>query len=355
MTKHNSIKRTDRIITKITTIIASSAGIFLLIWGIRTWINFSKYEETEDAQLEAYINPVTARVSGFVKEIHYQENQHVKKGDTLLVIDSREYVLSDLQSTAVLQNSREQIAVLKSNIRTAEDLATVNKAKISGVKSKLVKQKLEFERFKKLFEAESVTSQQMEGVNSELEVADSEYHVALSNYAAAQSKVDEYRSQLIPLFSEIKKHELISERSSLDVSYTIITAPYDGRIGKRLIQIGQQIQIGQALAFIVDEHSGIWVVANFKETQINTMYIGQDVEIYTDALPGKKIRGTIESLSPATGARYSLLPPDNSTGNFVKIAQRIPVKIKIFKTAKEFGLLSPGMNASVKVLKSNVL
>lgn len=352
MTKHHKIKRTDKIITTLTTVVASLVGLSLLIWGIITVINLYQYEETEDAQLEAYINPLTARVSGFVKEIHYQENQHVKKGDTLLIIDSREYELNNLQTYATLQNSKEQIQVLNSNIRTSEDLAAVSKAKISGAKSKLVKQKLEYERFKKLFEAESVTSQQIEDVKSQLDVADSEFNVALSDYAAAESRVEEYRAQLTPLLSDIKRHELISQRSALDVSYTVIKAPYDGRIGKRLIQIGQQIQIGQALAFIVDEHSGIWVVANFKETQIKNMKIGQQVEILTDAFPDRKIKGSIESLSPATGARYALLPPDNSTGNFVKIAQRIPVKIKIHETAAELELLSPGMNASVKVLKN---
>jgi membrane fusion protein (multidrug efflux system) len=347
MSKQNSTTKTDRIIARSTTFIATGLVIGLLIWGAVNLTDLYQYEQTEDAQLEAYINPLTARVSGFIKEIRYKENQQVKKGDTLLIIDAREYQLNQLQADAAVRNSREQVEVIISNIRTASDLALVSKARISGARSKLIRQQLEFARFKKLFDAESATSQQIEQVKSELEMADSEYQAALSIYSASNSRVKELQSQLSPLHSEITKRELSADRNALDLSYTVLRAPYDGRIGKRLIQVGQQIQVGQALAFILDQHSGIWVVANFKETQLKNLHIGQHVKVYTDAFPDKEISGKIESLSPATGARYSLLPPDNSTGNFVKIAQRIPVKINIDDNGKELAFLSPGMNVTV--------
>jgi membrane fusion protein (multidrug efflux system) len=347
MNKQNSTTKTDKIISRSTTFIASMVVVVLLIWGIVNLLDLYQYEQTEDAQLEAYINPLTARVSGFIKEIRYGENQKVKKGDTLLIIDSREYQLNQLQADAAVRNSKEQVEVITSNIKTARDLALVSRARISGAKSKLVRQQLEFGRFKKLFAAESATSQQMEQVKSDLEMAESEYQVALSNYSASNSKVKELQSQLSPLHSEIRKREISADRNALDLSYTVLTAPYDGKIGKRLIQVGQQIQIGQTLAFILDQQSGIWVVANFKETQLKNLHIGQDVKVHTDAFPDKEIWGKIESLSPATGARYSLLPPDNSTGNFVKIAQRIPVKINIDNRSKDLAFLSPGMNVTV--------
>jgi membrane fusion protein (multidrug efflux system) len=141
------------------------------------------------------------------------------------------------------------------------------------------------------------------------------------------------------------------QRNQLDVSYAVITAPYNGKMGRRTIQSGQQIQVGQTLAFIVDQETGTWVTANFKETQLKYLRAGKQVEIIADAYPDIKIRGEVLSFSPATGSRFSLLPPDNATGNFVKIAQRIPVKIKITDNNAVVGLLSAGMNASVRVNK----
>ncbi|WP_316778972.1 HlyD family secretion protein [Pedobacter antarcticus] len=351
MTKQNTFTKTDKIITRITTWIAATVGCFLMVWGIITLYHLYTYEETEDAQVEAYINPVTARVSGFIREIRYQENQDVKKGDTLLMIDSQEYQLDQEQALAGLQNSRDQIGVLESNIKTAQEIALAKKADISGAKSKLIRQQQEYERYKKLFESESATKQQMEDVQSGLDVAKADYQASLNNYQASVLKIEDNKAQIKPVISEIKRRELILKRNALNVSYTVITAPYNGKMGRRTIQIGQQIQIGQTLAFIVDQESGVWVIANFKETQLHNMKVGQQVEIVTDAYPNKKIKGNILSLSPATGSRFSLLPPDNSTGNFVKIAQRIPVKIKIDYKNPELSFLNAGMNASVKVLK----
>lgn len=351
MNKHiNTYTATDKLITKITTWIAGIVAAGLLVWGIITLVHLYSYEETDDAQVEAYINPITARVSGFIKEIRYDENQDVKKGDTLLVIDNREYQIQQEEAGAGLQNAREQVSVLESNVETAAKIAEVNKAQIAATKAKLVKAQQEFDRFTKLYEAESATKQQLENVQSALDVAWSDYQASLNNYLASLSKVNDSRSQISPVLSEIKRRELVLQRNKLDVSYTVVTAPYDGKMGKRTIQPGQQIQLGQTLAYIVDKETGLWVVANFKETQLHNMHIGGGVEITTDAYPDRKIKGEILSLSPATGSRFSLLPPDNSTGNFVKIAQRIPVKIKIDNKAADF--LSAGMNASVTVPKN---
>ncbi|MDN3583106.1 HlyD family secretion protein [Mucilaginibacter flavus] len=344
--------KTDRVITQITTWIAGIVAIALLVWGIITLIHLYSYEETDDAQVEAYINPITARVSGFVKEIRYDENQDVKKGDTLLIIDNREYQLQQEEAGAGLQNAKEQVRVLESNVQTAAKIAEVNNVQIAAAKAKLVKQQQEFERFSKLYDAESATKQQLENVQSALDVARSDYQAALNTYQASLSKVNDSRSQITPVLSEIKRRELVLQRNNLDVSYTVITAPYNGKMGKRTIQPGQQIQVGQTLTYIVDKETGLWVVANFKETQLHDMRIGQSVDITTDAYPDRKIKGQILSLSPATGSRFSLLPPDNSTGNFVKIAQRIPVKIKIDNKAADVAFLSAGMNASVAVPKN---
>lgn len=351
--QHNTYTTTDKLITKITTWIAGGIALALFIWGVITIFDLFKYEETDDAQVEEYINPITARVSGFIKEIRYDENQEVKKGDTLLIIDNQEYALQQQEAQAGIQIGKDQVAALQSNVETANKIAKVSSAAIEAAKAKLLRQQQEFARYQKLFDAESATKQQMENVQAALNVAQSDYQAALDNYQAALSKVNDNKSQISPVLSEIKRRELILKRNKLDVSYTVITAPYDGKMGKRTIQPGQQIQVGQTLAFIVDKETGKWVVANFKETQLHNMHIGETVAITTDAYPDVPIKGKILSLSPATGSRFSLLPPDNATGNFVKIAQRVPVKIKITDDNPVVTRLSAGMNASVSVNKNS--
>ncbi|MDN3549322.1 HlyD family secretion protein [Mucilaginibacter aquaedulcis] len=351
MNKQHNYTQTDRLITKITAWIAGIIALALCVWGIITIYNFYNYDETNDAQVESYINPVTARVSGYIKEIRYEENQQVKKGDTLLIIDNREYALQREEGEAGLQNAKSQVSVLESNVQTASKIAEVNSAQIAAAKAKLTRQQQEYERYKKLYDVESATKQQLENIQSALEVAQSDYQAALNNYQASLSKVNDSKSQIAPVLSEIKRRELMLQRNQLDVSYSVITAPYNGKMGKRTIQPGQQIQVGQTLAFIVDQETGTWVVANFKETQLKYLQAGKQVEIIADAYPDIKIRGEVLSFSPATGSRFSLLPPDNATGNFVKIAQRIPVKIKITDNSNVVGLLSAGMNASVRVNK----
>ena len=153
------------------------------------------------------------------------------------------------------------------------------------------------------------------------------------------------------LSAEIKRREALVSRSSLDLDYTVIRAPYDGKMGRRTVQEGQSIQAGQTLAFIVDKTSGKWVVANFKETQLKDMQEGDLAEVSADAYPGKKFQGKIVSISGATGSSFSLLPPDNSSGNFVKIVQRVPVRIRLTQQNSEIDPLRAGMNVNVSIAK----
>lgn len=351
MSNQNKYTKADRLITKITSFIAGIIAIALCIWGVISLVHLSQFEETNDAQVEEYINPITSRVGGYIREIKYEENQDVKKGDTLLVIDNSEYEIQQQEAEASLINAKAQVQVMESNIQTSSKVATVNASQIDAAKAKLVRQQQEYDRYKKLFDVESATQQQLENVKSALDVAQSDYQTALNNHEAALSKINDSRAQSAAILAEIDRRGLVLKRNKLDVSYTIITAPYDGKMGKRTIQPGQQIQVGQTLAFIVDKESGKWVTANFKETQLHNMYIGEAVDIEMDAFPDKVFKGEIVSLSPATGSKFSLLPPDNSTGNFVKIVQRIPVKIKLTDGNAATTLLTAGMNANVTVRK----
>ncbi len=348
---NTNTNRTDRIISRVTTIVASIVVICLAIWGVRTLIHQAKFEETNDAQVDEYINPVVAKVTGYIEEIRYEENQDVKKGDTLVVIDNSEYAAAQQESEAALMNAKAQIAVIQSNVKTTDQSAKVYQSQIAAAKAKLTNQEQEYDRYKKLYDVESATKQQLDRVTAALEVARSDYKTAISSYEASLSRIEDAKVQLKALDAEIKRREAVVTRNDLTVSYTVILAPYDGKMGRRTIQPKQLVQAGQTLAFIVDREAGKWVIANYKETQIRHMKIGEKAKIVVDAYPGKSFTGVIESLSGATGSRFSLLPPDNATGNFVKIAQRIPVRIRLEGSNEELRELSAGMSAVVAVKK----
>jgi membrane fusion protein (multidrug efflux system) len=350
MMNHQS-KKIDRVITRITSIITIIVIISLSAWGISSYVHLQAYEETNDAQIEMYINPITAKVGGYITAIRFRENQEVHKGDTLIIIDNSDYVVQKQEADASVENARAQIGILNSNITTARMAITVNESQESAAKARLWKAQQEYQRYKNLYGEESATKQQLEYMESALQVAQADYDASIQSRRLSLSKVADIKTQQIAALTEIDRRKAISRKNGLTISYTVIVAPYSGKMGRRTIQPGQLIQAGQPLAFIVDEEAGKWVIANFKEMQVGQMQTGQEVTITVDAFPGSTFHGKIESLSAATGSRFSVLPPDNATGNFVKIAQRIPVRIRLTDREADLARLYAGMNANVSIKK----
>lgn len=342
---------TDRLITKITSWIAGAVVAILAIWGMRTWWDFEHYEQTNDAQVEEYINPVISRAGGFIVAVKFEENQSVRKGDTLLVVDNREYVIQQEQTEAAVLKEEAQLKVLESTVSTLESMSASAKAQIQSNRARVRKQQLDYDRYVQLYEEESATRQQLEDLEAKLDVNKSDYQSAIDNYTASLSKIEDVQAEKAVVKAEIKRLKALLERHKLDVSYTVITASYNGRMGKRIIEAGQMIDAGEVLAFIVNDETDKWIVANYKETQVAGMKRGDEVIFTADAYPDKEFHGEIISMSPATGSSFSLLPPDNATGNYVKIVQRIPVRIRVKGTKAETGLLKAGMNVNVSVPK----
>lgn len=343
---------TDRLITQITGWIAVIIVIGLAVWGSYTLWGYYKYEQTNDAQVEEYVNPVISRAGGFIVAVKFEENQHVKKGDTLLIIDNREYILQQEQTEASIQKSEAQVKVLESNIHTLQQTAAASQAQITATQAKVWKQQLDYDRYEQLYKEESATQQQLENMQATLDVNKSDYKSAQENYDAAISRIEDIRAEKAVVLAEIARLKALLDRHKLDVSYTIITASYDGRMGRRTVEVGQMIDAGETLAFIVNNETDKWVVANYKETQVANMHIGDSVKVIADAYPDREFKGTIISLSPATGSSFSLLPPDNSTGNYVKIVQRVPVRIRIDGDRKDIDVLKVGMNVNVYTPKA---
>ena len=354
MRHKNTYTVTDRLITKVTAWIAGIIAVVLLIWGILTLIDVYKNQYTNDAQVQEYINPIISRAGGFIVAIKFEENQAVKKGDTLLVIDNQEYVIQEEQTKAALANAKAQLEVWKSKVATLSKTAQVNQSKILVTKAALLKENLEYSRYKKLVATESATNQQLEAKEASYKIAEAEQLSAKEKYDASLSEINDAKAQEAVVTAEIKRLNALLDRHKLDVSYTIIRASYDGIMGRRSVEKGQMINAGEVLAYIVNSETDKWVVANYKETQIETMKIGDTATFTADAYSNKTFKGVVISLSPATGSSFSLLPPDNSTGNYVKIVQRIPVRMKVTGSKADIDLLKAGMNVNVSIAKDQL-
>jgi membrane fusion protein (multidrug efflux system) len=351
MKNRNTYTVTDKLITKITGWIAIGITCILSIWGIFSLWDIYENEKTNDAQVQEYINPVISRAGGFITAIKFEENQPVKKGDTLLIIDSREYLIQQKQTEAALLNAKAQLEVLQSKVLTLNKTARVDLSKINVAKAELRKESLDYSRYKKLVQTESATSQKLETIEAAYNIAAAESQASYDKYQASLSEINDAKAQEAVINAEIKRLEALLDRHKLDVTYTAVTASYNGFMGRRTVEKGQMIDAGQVLAYIVNAETDKWIVANYKETQIGTMKLGDTASFIADAYPDKTFKGVIISFSPATGSSFSLLPPDNSTGNYVKIVQRVPVRIRVTSPKNEADLLKAGMNVNVSIAK----
>ena len=323
---------------------------FLVFCGIGMGIWFyvydSNHEDTNDAQVEQYVTPIMSRITGYVGEVRYEENQFVHKGDTLVIFDDREYRAKLDLSLAELQYAKENSIVAMKNVHTTQGNSAISESQMMGAKSDVWKAKLEYERYRSLVNEDAATEQQLEKVKADYEVAQAHFQEMKNRIRLANLNNSQAAATVPSTESMIASKDALVDNANLFLSYTIITAPYDGWVGKRTTQPGQLIKEGQTLVSIVSKEK--WITANFKETQLQFLKVGQEVKIVADAAGGKEFVGEITSLSPASGARFSLLPPDNATGNFVKIEQRIPVKIKIKEEDATIEFLRAGMNITVK-------
>ncbi|WP_347159108.1 HlyD family secretion protein [Pontibacter chitinilyticus] len=333
---------------KIIPIILGLLLIVGAIFGIKEYLYFSKHEDTDDAQIDADISPVVARVGGYVDSIMFEENEHVKEGQVLVKLDQRDYQIKLEQAQAAQQGATAGTNVAQSQISTTQANASTAKANAEAAKVKLWQAEQDYKRYANLVKDGSVTQQQFEQAKAQRDAAQAAYQAAQDNYNAAVKQIATTRSQLAVSNTGVDQSQANVDFAKLQLSYTTIEAPVSGMASNKNIQVGQLIQPGQKLFSIVND-SSLYITANFKETQLENLREGQHVDIEVDAFPDVEVDGVIYNFSPATGAKFSLLPPDNATGNFVKVVQRVPVKIKILPN-KIMDELRPGMSVKVSVL-----
>ena len=326
-------------------------GILLLAGGtyaVRTYIWNRHHETTDDAQIEGNISPVLPRVSGYVDAIRFEDNQHVKKGDTLILLDDRDLKIKVAQAEAALENAQANVDVVKANIGSAGSTVQTAKSSVDLANVAVKKAQEDYNRYDALLKQHAVTQAQFDAMKSALDAALSQLDVAKKQMESAQTLMGAAGEQVKVAQSVVQQRQADLDYAKLQLSYAVITAPMDGQVSKKSVQQGQYVQAGQALFSVVDENS-VWVVANFKETQLEKMQAGQTVDVHVDAFGDMPLQGEVASFSGATGAKFSLLPPDNATGNFVKVVQRVPVKILLKSDAATIAKLRPGMSVAVVV------
>jgi membrane fusion protein, multidrug efflux system len=347
---------------KTFAIVLGALGIAAAAFGITKYIHGQHHEETDDAQVEADISPIIPKVPGYVTRLMVEDNQIVKAGDTLVVLDERDLALKVIQAEAALENAKASVftsqasyTTSQENVLSSRSNAEASEASIEIAQVRAKRAEQDFKRYQELIKTNSVTQQQYEQAEAEKDAALKQLDVAkrqreaLSRETSARKAQSNVSDRNIALAQTVvKEREADLQFAKLQLSYAYILAPSNGVISRKSIQLGQYVQAGQSLFALVTEKQK-WVVANFKETQLDKMKPGQEVEIKVDAFPDDVFNGKVESISPATGAKFSLLPADNASGNFVKVVQRVPVKIVLTEQAAKAGLLRAGMNVIVDV------
>lgn len=320
-------------------------------WVCEKFIHLGNVEFTENAQVKQLIVPINSRVQGFIKEVRFDEYTQVSKGDTLVIIEDAEYRYMVAQAEANLANAQTGMDAMHNAISTTQTNITVTDANIEEARILLENADRNHKRFSTLYAQNAVTRQQYDDVQTAYLTAKTRYDMLKKQKESVRSVSREQNTRLGQNEAGIKVAEAALELARLNLSYTVIIAPCDGFTGRREIQQGQLIQPGQTLVDIVDSEEK-WIIANYKETQTANISVGQEVEIEVDAVPNHQFKGIVRSISRATGASFSLMPQDNSSGNFVKIEQRIPVRIDFAKgnDAEAMERVSAGMNVECKVL-----
>ncbi len=350
---------------KKTTVIRLLIGILVgagMYFGVQAYLYALRHEETDNAQLEGDISPIIPKVSGYVTGLHIEDNLVVRKGDTLFTIDDRDFRNRVLLAEAAYQHALASLEVMRSNLTHAHATTDVNNANqsasdaaIKSAEARVWKATQDFGRYRNLLADNAATQQQFDAAKTEKDVAEAQLLVlqrqllsATRQTTVARTEAVTQSKQIAVARSVVAQREADLEFARLQLSYCVVTAPADGYVSKKTIQLGQYVNAGQTLFSLID-NTHLWVVANFKETQLEGMQVGDPVEIEVDAFKNKPLKGVVTSFARATGARFSLLPPDNATGNFVKVVQRVPVKILITEGSGIMQRLGPGLSVKVAV------
>ena len=328
-------------------LIAAVAALILLAAAVFYYhVCIAPYESTDDAFVDGYVTLISPRVPGQVTRLLVTDNQEVKKDDVLVEIDPRDYEASLAQAKADLAAAQSQSDQSQAQVKVSEARVAQAQAAVTAAEAEARRATDDLKRYESV-ESKAVSESAIDLAQAQARSANANLEAARSQTNAAEAEVTLSEAGVETATAAVQQAEAKLQQAGLNLSYTKIIAPLDGRITARTVQPGNYVQPGQALLALVPKD--VWVVANFKETQLTYMKPGQPVELSVDAYPNRKFKGKVDSLQAGTGARFSLLPPENAVGNYVKVVQRIPVKV-VFDEAMPTNLdIAPGMSVEPEV------
>lgn len=339
--------RNKKILSYVITIAVIIAAA---LWVGARFIHLGNVEFTDNAQVNQQIVPVNSRMQGYIKEIRFKEFQQVKKGDTLVIIDDADMRLGVARAKADYANALAGRSVADRSVTSASANVAVSDATIAEAKVLMDMAARDYARYENLLAKEAVTRQQFDAAKTDYEAKKARYEMLARQRNATSTVVAVNRERISQSEAGIELAKALLETAELNLSYTVILAPCDGFTSRKEIQTGQLVQPGQTLLDIVDS-GDVWITANYKETQLRHIAPGNNVDIKVDAIPDVVFHGTVAAVSTATGASLSILPQDNSAGNFVKVRQRIPVRIDFTpdNNPEVMARLRAGMNVECSV------
>jgi membrane fusion protein (multidrug efflux system) len=323
-------------------------------WGVKQWLYGRAHESTDNAQVDGHLVPVLAKVSGYVTAVNVAENDRVRADSVLVRIDEREYAVRLAQADADLAAARAQAGgrglagQAEAQVENATGQRAALDANIGVAQANAVKAESDLARTRELAAKQVVSKQALDAAQASNDAARAQLLAAQRNAGAAGAGVTNAEAGVRLAQARLAAAQAARDNAALQLSYTRVTSPVGGIVSRKQVEVGQLVQAGQPLLTVVSD-TGVWVTANFKETQLSDLKVGQAVEVEVDAYGGCTAKGKVESVSAATGAKFALLPPDNATGNFTKVVQRVPVRIAITSGCGKEQPLRPGMSVAAHV------
>lgn len=316
--------------------------------GFKYWeTSIKPYESTENTYLKAHMSLISPRESGYVKSVHFENNQTVNAGDLLVTIDDADFKARLAEGESQIQVEKSRIQSLETDKRTQQSHIDAQHADIVAAEADLDRAIKDLKRFGNLVREGAVSTQTHDTAQAAVKQARAQLDKVTSAHEEAERQLSGFHARVNEAQARIKSVEASLEMARIALSHTRIYAPINGAIGNRSVQVGQLVKPGVVLAYLIPA-KGLYVEANFKETQIEHMRPGQPVDITVDAYPDQPFKGHVDSFAPASGSEFSLLPSENATGNFTKIVRRVPVKIT-FDPGTDLTQLRPGLSATARV------
>jgi membrane fusion protein, multidrug efflux system len=325
----------------------SAAIALCLIAGLWLFVPDWLRAKTDDAYVEAHVEAISARVAGYVQALHVDDNSRVQQGQVLLELDPRDFEVRLESATAALATARSRLEEARAQSRVADRAVGVAAAEANTAQANADLAAEDLKRFVGISDVRAVSTQRLDTARATAEASAATLRAARTRVGLARDEADLARAQEHTAEAAVQEAGAALTQAKLDLSYTRVIAPQDGSVANKVVEQGGYVQPGQTLLSLVP--ATVYVIANFKETQIEGIRVGSAATVEVDSFPRVTLRGHVESLQRGSGARFALLPPENATGNFVKIVQRIPVKIVLDESPETLARLSPGMSAVVSV------